>query len=209
MLLDRGIAHGHASAILILASFLGCLLGVFTAFGGYSALVAIMIVCAGTALAVVEIGYGEFEYFGRWLRKLPGQRETISAQMRLDMNATDSTGRPIWDGQDVLIDQESFEAVQAKLAERSTTHRKPRDSRYVLSGVLRCGHCGGTLAGKGYTARPAIEVCRRDIEVRALHFGDQRLEFDITGRCRQAGIRVHPIQLIEYKPDSHTKSRSG
>ena len=35
------------------------------------------------------------------------------------------------------------------MAERSKGNRRPRYSRYLLSGVLRCGHCGGTLAGKG------------------------------------------------------------
>ena len=62
---------------------------------------------------------------------------------------------------DVIIDAETFERVQRKQAERSTTGQKPRHNRYVLSGVLRCGHCGGTLAGKGYHGKkvPRYYAC--------------------------------------------------
>ena len=52
---------------------------------------------------------------------------------------------------DALIGQKTFQRCQDKRAERAVTGRKPRYSRYLLSGVLRCGHCGGPLAGKGYS----------------------------------------------------------
>ncbi len=56
---------------------------------------------------------------------------------------------------DALIDQETFDMVQAKLAGRRQKHERTRNSPYLLSGLLRCGHCGGTLAGRGYTAKGA------------------------------------------------------
>ncbi len=51
---------------------------------------------------------------------------------------------------DALVDLEKFERCQQKLAKRATKGRRPRYSRYLLSGVLRCGHCGGAMVGKGY-----------------------------------------------------------
>ena len=51
---------------------------------------------------------------------------------------------------DILVESEKFERCQQKLAERAAKGRRPRYSRYLLSGVLRCGHCGGPLVGKGY-----------------------------------------------------------
>ena len=42
-----------------------------------------------------------------------------------------------------LIDVETFNQVQVKLADRATTSHKPTSSDYILTGgTLRCGHCG-------------------------------------------------------------------
>jgi site-specific DNA recombinase len=51
---------------------------------------------------------------------------------------------------ETLIDKETFNRVQHKIAERKQEGSHPRYNRYILSGLLRCGHCGGKLAGKGY-----------------------------------------------------------
>jgi len=51
---------------------------------------------------------------------------------------------------EALIDHETFDRIQRKMDSRRETHSKPRYGRYILSGLLRCGRCGGTLAGKGY-----------------------------------------------------------
>lgn len=51
---------------------------------------------------------------------------------------------------EVLIDKETFSRVQQKIAERQRAGSRPRYNRYILSGLLRCGHCGGKMAGKGY-----------------------------------------------------------
>jgi DNA invertase Pin-like site-specific DNA recombinase len=48
---------------------------------------------------------------------------------------------------EALIDQDTFEAVQHKLALRQTNRRTKRCRCFALSGLLRCGNCGGTYAG--------------------------------------------------------------
>jgi DNA invertase Pin-like site-specific DNA recombinase len=45
-----------------------------------------------------------------------------------------------------LLDPETFERLQAALAQRKQERRKPRTGTGALSGVLRCGHCGYRLA---------------------------------------------------------------
>jgi len=53
---------------------------------------------------------------------------------------------------DALIDSETFEVAQQKIGARRQKHERPRSSPYLLSGLMRCGHCGGKLDGRGYTA---------------------------------------------------------
>lgn len=57
------------------------------------------------------------------------------------------------DVHDRLVDPALFARVQAKIASRQQTGRAPRFSRYLLSGVARCGHCGQPLGGKAATGR--------------------------------------------------------
>ncbi len=47
-----------------------------------------------------------------------------------------------------LIDQETFDAVQAKLKARMKQRGGPV-RKYLLSGILRCGHCGSIMVGAG------------------------------------------------------------
>jgi site-specific DNA recombinase len=47
-----------------------------------------------------------------------------------------------------LVDIELFERVQEKLADRATNNTKARTSDYLLTGVLKCGHCGRSLCGQ-------------------------------------------------------------
>ena len=49
---------------------------------------------------------------------------------------------------EALVDADTFDHVQAKLADRATTSTKPRTSDYILRGVLHCGHCGRALSGQ-------------------------------------------------------------
>ena len=64
---------------------------------------------------------------------------------------------------EAIIDQETFDKAQAKLAERKTK-TAPRTARqYLLSGLVQCGDCGGILGGFLYSAVPAYR-CRRHHE---------------------------------------------
>lgn len=64
---------------------------------------------------------------------------------------------------EAIIDQETFDAVQHKLAARRTETRPRRARFYVLGGLLRCGDCGGTLGGQqrfgvsAYTCRTYLQ----------------------------------------------------
>jgi site-specific DNA recombinase len=81
---------------------------------------------------------------------------------RLRMDRNPDTGKRVsrpnpksaWHEKEVphlrLIDRELFDAVQKRKAERSighpTSHRRPR---HILSGLLRCGACGGGMSVSG------------------------------------------------------------
>ena len=49
-----------------------------------------------------------------------------------------------------IIDRDTFNSVQVLLKERSPAYFHPRRvaSRYLLSGIARCGHCGKALIGQ-------------------------------------------------------------
>ncbi|HJW87983.1 MAG TPA: recombinase family protein, partial [Dehalococcoidia bacterium] len=49
-----------------------------------------------------------------------------------------------------IVDRETFEAVQKRLADRGPriVHPRRTSSRYLLSGLARCGHCGKALVGQ-------------------------------------------------------------
>ncbi len=50
----------------------------------------------------------------------------------------------------VIIDQDTFQQVQALLKERSFTNVHPKRvaSNYLLSGLAKCGYCGKALVGQ-------------------------------------------------------------
>ena len=49
-----------------------------------------------------------------------------------------------------IVDRETFNTVRSKLSSRSPSRLNPRQlsSRYLLSGLARCGHCGKALVGQ-------------------------------------------------------------
>ena len=85
-----------------------------------------------------------------------GKYHRMGASGEIEQGASKiQRGEPIIvDGvHEVLIDRDIFERAQAVLADRRQSGRRPRHNHYLLSSVLRCGHCGGSLAGKGYHGR--------------------------------------------------------
>jgi site-specific DNA recombinase len=65
----------------------------------------------------------------------------------------------IWGEQrhDPIIDIETFDRCAAKLASRSGGKGASGRGRnqYLLSGLVRCGHCGSAMIGRNYQVRPA------------------------------------------------------
>jgi DNA invertase Pin-like site-specific DNA recombinase len=54
------------------------------------------------------------------------------------------------DAHEALVDRETFDRVQVKLAERkkrSSSHKKTNGDCYLLSGIVHCAHCGRKMHG--------------------------------------------------------------
>lgn len=54
----------------------------------------------------------------------------------------------IEDAHEALIDAETFDRVQRKLARRRDARQRQKSNAWLLSGLLRCGLCGGSMSGK-------------------------------------------------------------
>jgi hypothetical protein len=55
-----------------------------------------------------------------------------------------------------LIDRSTYEHIQEKLAKRksrTTSNKKKNGDRYLLTGIVRCGHCGAKMYGTRGTRR--------------------------------------------------------
>ncbi|MGG1267946.1 recombinase family protein [Brevibacillus laterosporus] len=61
-----------------------------------------------------------------------------------------------YDHHEPILSKETFEAVQQAMDARkaSGANKHVDNSRYLLSGLLRCGHCGGPMVGRVFTQRP-------------------------------------------------------
>lgn len=60
---------------------------------------------------------------------------------------------------DKIIDQDSFDRVQAKLAENRRNTSRLNARRYPLASLLKCGDCKGSMGGKKSPQGP-IYICR-------------------------------------------------
>lgn len=79
-----------------------------------------------------------------------GKRKT-NPQGKLIKQSKDSW--TVVDGEhDAIISQEQFDKVQKLLSKRKGKPTKPGRT-YLLSGLIRCGHCGGALSGHTYTRK--------------------------------------------------------
>ena len=81
------------------------------------------------------------------------------------------------------IKQSTFDAVQAKLEARSRVHGGPF-RKYLLSGILRCGHCGSILNGHGGRGR--------DVNKRFMYYMCKRAA--VSGTCQNYGVRIEVIE---------------
>jgi site-specific DNA recombinase len=102
-----------------------------------------------------------------WAKRRIGKYRRVAAgvvkerELELTKNGTCAVKRNVreeWtivkDAHAALVDRATFERVQEKLTRRklSTTPKKNGD-RYLLSGLVRCGHCGAKMYGTRGTKR--------------------------------------------------------
>ena len=52
------------------------------------------------------------------------------------------------DAHEPLIDRETFDRVQVKVSQRAVRKGRPRKDSYLLTGLVKCGHCGRSMCGK-------------------------------------------------------------
>lgn len=73
----------------------------------------------------------------------------------------------IEDHHEPIIDEASFEELQAVMSTRKVAHKQADNSRWLLSGLIYCTHCGSKMKGVGYrdpnkfqkTSNSAIYLC--------------------------------------------------
>lgn len=88
------------------------------------------------------------------------------------------------DNHEPLVDADTFDAVQAKLKSRSTVRGGPF-RKYLLSGILRCGHCGSIMVGAGQgSGRNGLTVYR--------YYKCKRSH--VAGTCRNYAVRTELIE---------------
>lgn len=56
-------------------------------------------------------------------------------------------GTPVTGQHEPILDVETWDAVVALLASRSTAGKRPARRKYLLSGIVRCAACGGPMVG--------------------------------------------------------------
>ena len=92
-----------------------------------------------------------------------------------------------------LVEGTTFETVQRMLTERSPKIMNPRrvSSRYILSGLARCGYCGKALGGRdAKSGKNTYYVCcskdKKGPDACAAHYiPSQKLEQAVIGKIRE------------------------
>lgn len=57
------------------------------------------------------------------------------------------------DTHEPIIDKETFQAVQERMKVKKSMGGRSQSSNYLLSGLLKCGHCGSPMIGNTYKGR--------------------------------------------------------
>lgn len=85
---------------------------------------------------------------------------------------------------EAIIDERTFETVQGKLKARSKVSGG-RFRKYLLSGVLRCGHCGSIMTGGSQgDGRYQYYKCKRS---------------RVSGTCKNYAVRTETIEATLIK----------
>lgn len=129
--------------------------------------------------------------------------------------ARDADGQPVRGEWTPIVDQDTFDALQAALDGRAPKERKGA-RKYLLSGVVRCGVCGAKMhgtrtreghayaCGEGDTDH-SVTVAGRQTDALILHLAEQRLASeDLTAEHVEdapwegdARLRAIPGQIRE------------
>jgi site-specific DNA recombinase len=120
------------------------------------------------------------------------------------------------DRHDALIDQEMFDRAQQKLASRRQKHHRTTDSPYLLSELIRCGHCGGTMAGRGYNAKGSYPkryyTCAtagsRPGECKYYQIPKEAIETYILAKVEERFFEPIMLKQIEAAIHKHAKSEA-
>jgi site-specific DNA recombinase len=120
----------------------------------------------GTVAAILrnEVYCGDFIWAKRRIGKYRRVAGTTVKKRELELTsrgnvATKRNVREEWivvkDTHPALIDRATFERIQQKLTRRKsgTKFTKKNGGRYLLTGIVRCGHCGAKMYGTRGTRR--------------------------------------------------------
>jgi DNA invertase Pin-like site-specific DNA recombinase len=87
----------------------------------------------------------------RYSRIVDGQPEEVMPRGKGQINDSDQR-IAVKDNHPAIIDRETFERVQRRLAERKPQTTPCNVAKFLLTGLLRCGHCGNVMYGDSKTA---------------------------------------------------------
>jgi hypothetical protein len=111
---------------------------------------------------------------------------------------------------EAIVDESTFEAVQAKLKARA---KKPGGPfrKHLLSGILRCGHCGAIMCGSTGSRGRSNRIFRYYIHLAVLEAGQPQttragagpdrdpLPFCLTGNTeRGVSLPVRTQRCVRY-----------
>lgn len=115
-----------------------------------------------------------------------------------------------------LISRELFERVQKKLAERRRTHRRDRGGWPLLTGILRCGHCGGPMYGGTHTNKARGKafryyVCRDGLEGKCEPYRINATYIETAATDFLVRYVDDPamIDALKGRIEEHVRKRSG
>jgi len=101
------------------------------------------------------------------------------------------------DAHPAIVDRETFAAVGKAFAAHRQVQAGVRGSVYLLTGLLRCGHCGSRMFGSGHHNEHGYQIVYRC--VRGENYGDCALKA-IGGQAIETFVRDH-LRRIVVTPD--------
>lgn len=107
--------------------------------------------------------------------------------------ARDASGREVRGAWEPILSQDDYDQLQAALSGRAGRSGARRGARrYLLSGVVRCGHCGrrmygsATPTGHVYTCRGALGADPHTVSITGVPT-DETVSEVVTARLRRVG----------------------